>query len=93
MARAERFAFDTDGQLPMANHAILDICDSAGVQAIFEATRNRWPWGKHPLPDSAYDGRKLMDKATCLDFVVEIIGRSDDHLYVTMSGVSTFPKP
>ncbi len=38
----------------------------------------RWPWVKHLFADGAYDRLKFMDKAAYLDFVVEIIRRSDD---------------
>ena len=41
-------------------------------------TAERWPWVKHLFADSAYDRLKLMDKAAYLDFVVEIIRRSED---------------
>jgi transposase len=54
-----------------------DISDSAGAQAILDAIRKRWPWVKHLFADGAYDRLKLMDKAAYLDFVVEIIRRSD----------------
>jgi transposase len=33
---------------------------------------------KHLSADAAYDRLKLMDKAACLDFGVQIIRRSDD---------------
>ncbi|ESY41033.1 hypothetical protein X745_32525, partial [Mesorhizobium sp. LNJC374B00] len=36
------------------------------------------PGSSHLFADGAYDRLKLMDKATYLDFVVEIIRRSDD---------------
>ncbi|MER9645328.1 transposase [Mesorhizobium sp. M0239] len=55
-----------------------DISDSAGAQAILNGIRKRWPWVKHLFADGAYDRLKLMDKAAYLDFVVEIIRRSDD---------------
>ncbi|MCV0385292.1 MAG: transposase, partial [Nitrobacter sp.] len=55
-----------------------DISDSAGAQAILDAIRKRWPWVKHLFADGAYDRLKLMDKAAYLDFVIEIIRRSDD---------------
>lgn len=32
---------------------------------------------KHLFADAAYDRLQLMDKATCLDFVIEIIRRSE----------------
>ena len=36
------------------------------------------PWVKHLFADGAYDRLKLMDKASYLDFTIEIIRRSDD---------------
>lgn len=45
---------------------------------ILEAIRKRWPWVKHLFADGAYDRLKLMNKAAYLDFVIEIIRRSDD---------------
>ncbi|MET3524705.1 hypothetical protein ABID25_006576 [Mesorhizobium abyssinicae] len=41
-------------------------------------TTKLWPWVKHLFADGAYDRLKLMDKAAYLDFVVEIIRRSDN---------------
>lgn len=37
----------------------------------------RWPWVKHLFADAAYDRLTLMDKAVYLDFVIEIIRRSE----------------
>src|SRR5829696_2369921 len=54
-----------------------DVSDSTGAQAILDAIRKRWPWVKHLFADATYDRLKLMDKAAYLDFVVEIIRRSD----------------
>ena len=51
---------------------------SAGAQAILDGIRKRWPWVKHLFADGAYDRPKLMDKASYLDFVAEIIRRSGD---------------
>ncbi|OBP77870.1 hypothetical protein BAE39_30800 [Mesorhizobium loti] len=48
------------------------------IQAILDYIRKRCPWVKHPFADGAYDRLKLMNKAADLDFVVEIIRRSDD---------------
>lgn len=62
----------------MVDLTTADISDSAGAQAILDGIRRRWPWVKHLFADGAYDRLKLMDKATYLDFVVEIIRRSDD---------------
>ncbi len=62
----------------MVNLTPANLSDSAGAQAILDAFRRRWPWVKHLFADAAYDRLKLMDKAAYLDFVVEIIRRSDD---------------
>ncbi|MER9132227.1 transposase [Mesorhizobium sp. M0768] len=80
-ARRLSAASDTlpsDGRLLMVNLTTADISDSAGAQAILDGIRKRWPWVKHLFADGAYDRLKLMDKAAYLDFVVEIIRRSDD---------------
>ena len=76
--RKRHIAVDTDGRLLMVNLTPADLSDSAGAQAILDAIRTRWPWVKHLFADAAYDRLKLMDKAAYLDFVVEIIRRSDD---------------
>jgi transposase len=68
---------DTDGRLLMVNLTTADISDSAGAQTILEGIRKRWPWLKHLFADGAYDRTKLMDKAAFLDFVIEIVRRSD----------------
>lgn len=62
----------------MVNLTTADISDSTGAQTILDGIRKRWPWLKHLFNDGAYDRLKLMDKANYLDFVVEIIRRSDD---------------
>ena len=62
----------------MVNLTAADISDSAGAQAVLEALRKRWPWIEHLFADGAYDRRQLMDKATFLDFVIEIVRRLDD---------------
>lgn len=62
-----------DGQLDAGRYL-----DSAGAQAILDGIRQRWPWVKHLFADGAYDRLMLMDKAAYLDFVVEMIRRSDD---------------
>jgi transposase len=61
----------------MVNLTTADISDSAGAQTILEGIRKRWPWLKHLFADGAYDRTKLMDKAAFLDFVIEIVRRSD----------------
>jgi transposase len=69
---------NADGRLLLVNLTTADISDSAGAQTILDGIRKRWPWVKHLFADGAYDRLKLMDKASYLDFVVEIIRRSDD---------------
>ena len=61
----------------MVNLTTADISDSAGAQAILDAIRKRWPWVKHLFADAAYDRLTLMDKAAYLNFVIEIIRRSE----------------
>ena len=78
VGRKRHIAVDTDGRLLMVNLTTADISDSAGAQVILEGIRKRWPWVKHLFADGAYDRLKLMDKAVYLDFVIEIIRRSDD---------------
>lgn len=78
VGRKRHIVVDTDGRLLMVHLTSADISDSAGAQAILEAIRKRWPWVKHLLADGAYDRLKLMDKAAYLDFVDEIIRRSDN---------------
>jgi transposase len=76
--RKRHIAVDTDGRLLMVNLTTADISDSAGAAMILDAIRRRWPWVKHLFADGAYDRLRLMDKAAYLDFVVEIIRRSDN---------------
>ena len=71
----------------MLNLTTADISDSAGAQQILEAVRKRWPWVKHLFADGAYDRTRLMDKAAFLDFVIEIIKRSD-----TAKGFEVLPR-
>jgi transposase len=61
----------------MVNLTTADISDSAGAQMILDAIRKRWPWLKHVFADGAYDRGQLMDKAAFLDFVIEIVRRTD----------------
>lgn len=75
--RKRHIAVDTDGRLLMVNLTTADISDSAGAQTILEAMRKRWPWMKHLFADSAYDRKKLMEKAAFLDFTVEMVRRID----------------
>jgi transposase len=77
VGRKRHIAVDTDGRLLMVNLTTADISDSAGAQAILNTIRKRWPWVKHLFADAAYDRLQLMDKATYLRFVIEIIRRRD----------------
>ena len=76
VGRKRHIAVDTDGRLLMVNLTTEDISDSAGAQTILDGIRKRRPWIKHLIADGAYDRLKLMDKASYLDFVVEVIRRS-----------------
>jgi transposase len=78
VGRKRHIAVDADGRLLMVNLTPADISDSAGAEAVLEALRKRYPWIKHLFADGAYDRLKLMDKAAFLDFVIEVIKRSDD---------------
>jgi transposase len=77
VGRKRHIAVDTDGRLLMVNLTPADISDSAGAQAILDTIRKRWPWVKHLFADSAYDRLTLMDKAAYLQFVIEIVRRSE----------------
>ena len=77
VGRKRHIAVDTDGRLLMVNLTTADISDSAGAQVILGGIRKRWPSVKHLFADGAYDRLKLMEKASYLDFVVEVIRRSD----------------
>ncbi len=75
--RKRHIAVDTDGRLLMVNLTTADISDSAGAQVILDAICKRWPWLKHLFADGAYDRGKLLDKAAFLDFVIEIVRRTN----------------
>ncbi len=78
VGRKQHIAVDTDGRLLMLNMTTADISDSAGGQMILEAIRKRWPWVKHLFADGACDRKGMMDKASFLDFIVEITRRPED---------------
>jgi transposase len=71
--RKRHIAVDTDGRLLAMNLTPADVADSTGAQLILDALIKRWPWVKHLFGDAAYDRRKLLDKATYLDFTVEVV--------------------
>jgi putative transposase len=77
VGRKRHVAVDTDGRLLMVNLTTADISDSAGAQSILDAIRKRWSWVKHLFADGAYDRRRLLDKAAFLDFVIEVVRRTD----------------
>ncbi|MFC0146587.1 IS5 family transposase [Sphingobium scionense] len=77
VGRKRHIAVDTAGRLLMVNLTPADISDSAGAQVILDGIRKRWPWVKHLFADGAYDRLKLMDKASYLDFVIEVVRRCD----------------
>jgi putative transposase len=77
VGRKRHVAVDTEGRLLMVNLTPADIADSTGAQAVIDALRQRWPWIKHLFADGAYDRRQMLDKAAFLDFIVEIVRRSD----------------
>lgn len=71
--RKRHIAVDTDGRLLMVNLTPADLLDSAGAQMILDAIRCRWRWMKHLFGDGAYDKRQLLDKASMLNFTVEVV--------------------
>lgn len=77
LGRKRHVAVDTDWRLLMVNLTPADVSDGAGAQTILAAIRKSWPWLKHLFADAGYDRTNLMDKAAFLDFVVEIVRRSD----------------
>jgi transposase len=77
VGRKRHIAVDTDGRLLMVNLTTANIADSTGAQVVVDALRKRWPWVKHLFADGAYDRRQLLDSAAFLDFVVEIVRRTD----------------
>lgn len=77
VGRKRHIAVDTNGRLLMVNLTTADISDSAGAQAVLDGLAKRWPWIKHLFADGAYDRRQLLDKAAFLDFVIEIVRRTD----------------
>ena len=77
VGRKRHIAVDTDGRLLMVNLTTADIADSTGAQAVMDGLRRRWPWVKHLFADGAYDRRQMLDRAAFLEFVVEIVRRTD----------------
>lgn len=71
--RKRHIAVDTEGRVLAMNLTPADIADSTGAQLVLDDLIKRWPWVTHLFADAAYDRRTLLDKATYLDFTVEII--------------------
>jgi transposase len=77
VGRKRHVAVDTDGRLLLVNLTPADISDSAGAQMILDAVRKRWPWLKHLFADGAYDRTQLMSKARFLNFIIDVVRRTD----------------
>lgn len=83
--RKWHIAVDVDGSLLMVNLTPADIADSTGTEWVLVALKKRWPWVKHLFADAVYDRRRLMDEATMLGFVVEVVHKLDNqHIFVPL---------
>jgi putative transposase len=82
VGRKRHIAVDTEGHLLMVNLTPADISDSAGAVKVIEAVKQRWPWLKHWFADSAYNRRKLLDKAALPDFVIEVVHKLRYQSYI-----------
>ena len=80
VGRKRHIAVDTDGRSLMVNLTTADVSDSAGAQLILDSISKRWPCLDHLFADGTYDRTRLMDKAAFLDFVIEIVRRSDKQI-------------
>ena len=78
VGRKRHIAVDTDGRLLMVHLTPQTSPTAPAPRRSWTAIRKRWPWVKHLFADGAYDRLKLMDKAAYLDFVIQIIRRSDE---------------
>ncbi len=75
--RKRHIVVDTDGRLLMMNLTTADVSDAVGAQKILDAMHQRWPWMQHLFANSAYDRKKLLDKAAFLDVTIEVVWRTD----------------
>lgn len=83
--RKRHIAVDTDGRLLMVNLTPADMADATGAEWVLAALKMRWPWVKHLFADAAYDRRRLLDEATMLGFVVEIVRKlTEQHTFVAL---------
>lgn len=53
---------------------------------MLQTNHKRWAWLKHLFAEGAYDRTRLMDKAAFLNFIVEVVRRSD-----TKTGFEVIP--
>lgn len=83
--RKRHIAVDTDGRLLMVNLTPADMADSTGAEWVLLALKTRWPWIRHLFADAAYDRRRLLDEATMLGFVVEVVRKmTNQHSFVPL---------
>jgi putative transposase len=71
---------DADGRLLMVNLTPVDIADSTGAEWVLMALKTRWPWIRHLFADVAYDRCRLLDEATMLGFVVDVVRKMANQL-------------
>lgn len=77
VGRKRHIAVDTDGRLLMVHLTSADSATAPGHRSSWTPSASAGRYVKHLFADGAYDRLKLMDKAAYLDFVVEIIRRSE----------------
>lgn len=69
----------------MVNLTPADMADSTGAEWLLVALKQRWPWVRHLFAYAAYDRRQLLDEATMLDFVVEVVHKlKDQHRFLPL---------
>jgi transposase len=83
--RKRHIAVDTDGRLLMVNLTPADMADATGAEWVLAALKMRWPWVRHLFADAAYDRRRLLDEATILGFIVEVVRKlTGQHTFVPL---------
>lgn len=83
--RKRHIVVDTDGRLLMVNLTPADVADSTGAEWVLVALKQRWPWVRHLFADAAYDRRRLLDEATMLGLVVEVVRKlKGQHSFVPL---------
>lgn len=69
----------------MVNLTPADVADATGAEWVLAALKQRWPWVRHLFADAAYDRRRLLDEATMLGFVVEVVHKLvDQHSFLAL---------